>query len=104
MSYVTGDPVSLQHPDLALCLSANLGFALTAVLLLGLSAPHPPACATALIVATGAMTHWGDLLVMGAAVLVMALQGVAIYRVLGVYAPLWRTDPRHRRARDSAHI
>jgi len=102
LSHVTGDPVSLEHPDLALCLSANVGFALTAALLLILSAPHPPACATALIVATGAMAHWADLLVMAAAVLALALQGVIIYRLLGVYAPLWRIDPHHAKAGGSA--
>lgn len=91
-SLLAGQEVSLTEPDLALCASANLAFALTCLLLVRFSCPHAPACASALIVATGAMTAWSDLLVMAGAVTLLAGQGIIIHRLLGVNAPLWRQN------------
>lgn len=92
MSWITASPVSLREPGLALCLSANIGFMITCLLLVRLSCPHAPACATAIIIATGAVTAWPDLLVMAGAVILVAMQAVCIHRLLGVHAPLWKTD------------
>ena len=97
ISLLAGEPVSLAEPDLAVCASANLSFALTCLFLVRFSCPHAPACASALIVATGAMTGWSELLVMTGAVALLAGQGVVIHRLLGVNAPFWR-ESRHREA------
>ena len=90
VSLLAGEPVSLAEPGLAVCASANLSFALTCLLLVRFSCPHAPACASALIVATGAMIGWVDLLVMTGAVALLAGQGVVIQRLLGVNVPFWR--------------
>jgi CBS-domain-containing membrane protein len=92
MSLAAGRLLSLDQPCLALCLSANFGFALTALYLLRFRIPHPPACATALIVATGAVTGWWELFTMAAAVIAITYQGVAVFRVLGVHVPVWNID------------
>lgn len=95
VSLFVSNSVSPDNQNLALWISADLGFALTCILLIRFSCPHPPACATALVVAVGAMTEWDELLVLMAAVICLAIQGAVIHRLLGVHAPLWRTDPRH---------
>ena len=95
MSFVFGHPVSLAHLDLALCLSADLAFALTCILLVRLSCHHAPACATALIVASGGITAGTDMLIMVVAVVLLTYQGVLIHRLLGVHAPLWKIDAPH---------
>ncbi len=100
MSFVFGQPVSLARLDLALCLSADLAFALTCILLVRLSCHHAPACATALIVASGGITAGTDMLIMVVAVVLLVYQGVLIHRLLGVHAPLWRIDAQHTAAGD----
>ncbi len=102
MSFLFGHPVSLAHLDLALCLSADLAFALTCILLVRLSCHHAPACATALIVASGGITAGTDMLIMVAAVVLLVYQGVLLHRLLGVHAPLWKIDPQHAAAADLA--
>ena len=93
VSLFVDQPLSLADPSFALCLSADLAFFMTCVLLVRTSCAHPPACSTTLIVACGAMTGWPDLLVMEIAVLLLTYQGVLMHRLLGVHAPLWRIDP-----------
>lgn len=104
VSLFLDQPVSLADPNLALTLSANLGFVMTCVLLIRLSIAHPPACSTALIVAFGAVTGWRNLLVMEFAVLVLTYQGVLMHRLMGVHAPLWRIAPQHAAAMKPDHI
>ena len=89
VSRLTGAPVSLPESGWPLCLSAILAFMMTSLLLMRLSCPHAPACASALIVATGAMTQWHELLVMLAAVFILAGQAMIIHRLAGVRGPLW---------------
>lgn len=92
VSFVTGHTVSLDQPGLAQCVSANVGFVLAVLLLLRLSLPHPPACATALMIATGAITGWWNLGLMAGGIVVIAFQGFFVYRLLGVRTPAWSIE------------
>ena len=94
VSAVSGEPVSLTEPSLALCLSANIGFTMTCLLLVRFRCPHAPACASALIVATGAIAGPHQLLLMASAVMMLAVQGVVTHRLLGVRTPLWASSAR----------
>jgi len=69
--------------------SAALALALTSLLLVRFGCPHPPACASSLIVALGAAADWTRLLLMFVAVVWIAAQAVAINRVVGIPAPRW---------------
>ena len=100
MSFVFGHPVSLAHLDLALCLSADLAFALTCILFVRVSCNHSAAFGTALIVASGGIAAGTDMLIMVVAVVLLVYQGVLIHRLLGVHAPLWRIDGQHAAAVD----
>ncbi len=95
VSFFIGEPVSIRNPGIALCISANLGLMMMCLGLIHHKCPHAPACATALIVATGAVTGWVDVLVMLGAVIILAYQAVVIHRIAGVPAPLWSFD-EHR--------
>ena len=97
VSAATGGPVSTQIGGWPLMLSASLALALTGGLLVRLSCPHPPACASGLVIALGAVTDWPSVLLMAAAVVWMTVQGVAMNRFAGVPVPTWspvvRTNP-----------
>lgn len=97
MSTVVDGPVSIQTGGLALVVSASLALAVTCGLLVRLSCPHPPACASSLIIALGAVTDWVDVLLMAVAVIWMTTQAVAVNRFAGMPVPIWspavRTDP-----------
>lgn len=95
MTFLFGHSFSLVNPSLALCLSADLAFVLSCLLMMRLSCVHPPAFSTALIVACGGITGWPNLLVMAAAAVLLAYQGVIVHRLFGVHAPLWKVDPNH---------
>ena len=69
--------------------SASLALATTCLLLVRLSYPHPPACASALVVALGGVVEWVELLAMAAAVLLLTVQAVCINRIAGVRVPVW---------------
>jgi len=56
MSTVVGGPVSIQAGGLAPVVSASLALAITCGLWVRLSCPHPPACASSLIIALGGVT------------------------------------------------
>lgn len=97
MSFINGEAISPTANGGLVCVSAFLAFAVTVLLLGRLSCPHAPACATALIIATGGLTAWQDLLVMAGAVVLVAAQAVCISRLTGVNVPIWRVkDPRSR--------
>jgi CBS domain-containing membrane protein len=93
ISALTGEPVGVRSgwPPI---ISTSLALALTCMALVRLSCPHPPACASSLVVALGATTQWHELLLMGGAVLLLTAQAVAINRLAGVPAPRWK--PRVR--------
>lgn len=89
MTYLSGGMVSLQDGGWPLLCSASLALAVTSLLLVRLSYPHPPACASALIIALGGVTDWLALLAMAAAVVLLAFQAVCINRMVGVRVPTW---------------
>ena len=62
---------------------------MTSLLLIRLSCPHAPACASALIVALGGVTDWTDLLLMAAAVILVTAQSVGINRLASLPVPIW---------------
>lgn len=89
VSIVAGEPVSSQTGGWPLFLSASLGLAVICALLVWLSCPHPPACASALVVALGGVTDWFSVLLMGLAVVWMTAQAVAMNRLAGVPVLPW---------------
>jgi CBS-domain-containing membrane protein len=86
---VFGHPVSLEAGGWSLFISASLALAATSVLLVWLSCPHAPACATALIIALGAANNWSALLGMAAGVALLTAQAVAMHRIINVSTPTW---------------
>jgi len=93
MSYLVGEPISPQTNNWALFCSPAVALALAGLLLIRASCPHPPACASSLVVALGAVTAWQDLLLMAAAIAWLAFQAVLINRLCGVPVPLWSPRP-----------
>jgi CBS domain-containing membrane protein len=95
--WVTG----LQHAGPAIVaqlswtriLAVSLALATTAALMILLNVPHPPAAATAMIVALGFVTRPGYLVVLEAAVALLAGQAIVINRLTGVRYPLWANVP-----------
>ena len=84
-----GSPVSLSTGGWPTVVSASLALALACLLLVRLSAPHAPACATALIIAVGGVTGWLGLLAMAIGVVMMTLQAVCVNRIAGLNMPIW---------------
>lgn len=88
-STVVGGPVSMQIGGLAPFVSASLALAVTCGLMIRLSCPHAPACASSLIIALGAVTDWLGVLLMAVAVVWITVQAVAMNRFAGVPVPTW---------------
>lgn len=97
MSAIAGGPVSPQTGGWPLILSASLALAVTCGLLVWLSCPHPPACASSLVIALGAVPDWPNVLLMAVAVVWITVQAIAMNRFAGVPVPTWspvvRTNP-----------
>jgi CBS-domain-containing membrane protein len=74
-------------------LAVALSLATTAALMILLNVPHPPAAATAMIVALGIVTRPAYLVVLEAAVALLVGQAIAINRLTGVRYPLWTNVP-----------
>lgn len=89
VSYCSGAPVSLQSGSWPLLCSASLTMAISSALLLRLSCPHPPACASGLVVGLGAIIAWPDLLAIAAAVVCLTYQAYATNRLAGLPVPVW---------------
>ncbi len=89
VSALTGGPVSVESGGWPLILSASLALAVTAGLLVRLSCPHAPACASSLIIALGGVTDWLGVLLMACAVVWVAAQAVVVNRLAGVPVPTW---------------
>ncbi len=88
-SYLNGSPVSIESGGWLLFCSASLTLAFSCLLLIRLSCPHPPACASAMVVGLGAVTHWQDLLLMGLVVAWVTFQAVAMNRFAGLPVSTW---------------
>jgi CBS domain-containing membrane protein len=89
VNLVSGGSLSLDAGGWLTCVSASLALAMTCLLLVRLSAPHAPACASALIIAVGAVTDWFGVLAMVIGVVMMTLQAVAVNRFAGLNTPIW---------------
>lgn len=86
---VSGQQVGLDTGGWLVYASASLALGMTCALLVWLSCPHAPACASALIVALGAVTDWFGLLGMIAGVLLLTGQAVLLNKITGVKTPGW---------------
>ena len=90
--WVTG----LQHAGPAIVaelgwtriVAVALALATTAALMILLNVPHPPAAATAMVVALGVVTRPAYLVVLEAAVALLVGQAILINRLTGVRYPL----------------
>jgi CBS-domain-containing membrane protein len=69
--------------------AAALALGLTCGLLVLLMAPHPPAGATTLIFALGALHTFGHVVILMAAVVLLTAQAIIINRLAGLPYPLW---------------
>jgi len=90
LSWLAGEPVSANSGGWPLFCSAALALALCCLLMVRLTCPHPPACASGLVVALGAITQWTDLILMAAVVVWLTVQAVAMNRLAGIPVPTWR--------------
>jgi len=84
-------------------LAVSLALAATAALMILLNVPHPPACATTLIVGLGLVTKPAYLLVLEAAVALLVIQAIVINRLMGVRYPLWSRVPPPQVGRRAGH-
>lgn len=76
--------------DTARVFAAALSLAATSAGMVLLRAPHPPACATTLIISLGAITRPAHLVGIELAVGLLTLQAIALHRLIGTDYPLWR--------------
>ena len=90
VSYISGAPVTLAASGWPAICSTTAAMAITALLLVRLRSPHPPACASAMIVALGGVRHWFDLLCMAIAVLLVTGQAIGVNRLTGLPYPSWK--------------
>ena len=103
VSAATGDPVSLETGGWPVLASASMAMAATSVLLVRLTCPHAPACASALITALGAADGWVPLLGMAAGVVLLTAQAALISRLAGVSTPIWSPRPDDARPGRVSH-
>ena len=89
MSYLTGSPISLDSGGWPVFVSATLTLALSALFLVRFSCPHPPACASGLMVAFGTLNLWYQPFLMFAMVVWLTGQSVVMNRFAGFPVPLW---------------
>jgi CBS domain-containing membrane protein len=89
---LVGDPSAIVAgftADRVACVALSL--ACTGGILRLLRAAHPPAGATTVIVSVGLLTTWDELLILMAGVILLSASALALNRLLGVPAPLWRS-------------
>ncbi len=94
ISYLSDTVISFQTGGWPLLCSGSIALAITCLLLVRFSCPHPPACASALVVALGGVPSVGGLLYMAAAVVLVTAQAVAINEICCLSVPL--LSPRDR--------
>ena len=88
-SHASGNVVTLEASGCPAICSATIAMGITALLLIRLRSSHPPACASAMIVALGGVGHWFDLLCMAIAVLLVTGQAIVVNRLAGLPYSLW---------------
>lgn len=89
VTLVSGSPASPDAGGREMVLAASLALAITCPLLVRFSAPHAPACATALVIAVGGVTQWVGLLAMALAIVILTFQSVCVNRLAGLNVPTW---------------
>jgi CBS-domain-containing membrane protein len=91
---LTNSPAAIAHGVSGLRVgAAALSLGLTALLMVWLKVPHPPAGATTLIVSLGVLTTLPQLGELMLGVLLLVVQGIVINRLAGVEYPLWTGAP-----------
>ena len=89
-----GEPSAFEGGvDAARAGAIAMSVALTGGALRLLRSAHPPAGATTIIVSSGLLDTGGQMLALGAGVVLLTAAGWALNRVMGVPAPVW-TAPR----------
>ncbi len=88
-SVISGTSVSVATGGWALFGCATLTLGVCSLLLVRLSCPHPPACASGLVVALGAAAHWYQVLMMAGIIAWLTYQAVLMNRLAGIAVPLW---------------
>ena len=83
-------------------IAAALSLGLTAGLMILFRASHAPAGATTLIISLGILTQPWQLLVLMIAIILLALQAIAINRLFGVPLPLWSSPAAPAKGVDCA--
>jgi CBS-domain-containing membrane protein len=86
-------PALVEGVSLATMGAAALSLGLTSGVMVWCGVPHPPACATTLIVSLGIIREPWQLLVLMLAVALLVLQGYVINHLAGVDAPRWSPHP-----------
>lgn len=82
-----------HHMGLGRILAAALALGFTGALMVLFNIAHPPAGATALVVALGITTQPLQLVMLLVAVILLAVQAFAINRLAGVDYPVWSPPP-----------
>ena len=89
LSLLAGHDISPQIHSWWLYASASVALGLSCLILVRINCPHPPACASSLVVALGMVTNPAELLIMAAAIVWLAMQAVFLNRFAGINVPLW---------------
>ncbi len=69
--------------------AASLALGSTTGLMVWLRVPHPPACATTLIIALGILRKPDQLVIVMIAIVLLLVEGVIMNRLAGIDYPLW---------------
>jgi len=89
MGFISGGQVTLERAGWPLFASATVALAASCFLLLLFNCPHPPACASSLVVALGMITGAFNILLMALVVLWLTFQAVMMNRFVGLSVPIW---------------
>ena len=93
---LTGTPVVHDSDLLVVCASAIVALSACSVLMIQLSCPHPPACASSLVMLLGGVATLENVLLMVLVVIWLAYQAVGMNRLAGLTLPLWAPFDRER--------
>ena len=89
MSFLAGGAISVEAGGWPVFCSATLALGLCCLFLVRASCPHPPACASGLVAAIGAVPHGIDVLLMAGVIVWLTYQAVGMNRWAGLPVPLW---------------
>jgi CBS-domain-containing membrane protein len=90
MGALSGEVVSTEVGGWPLFCGTSLTLGISGLLMIRMSCPHPPACASGMIVALGGVTGWYDVAFMAAAVVWLTIQAVGMNRLAGLPVPTWK--------------